>query len=796
MLDLSPGFGIALRKQVSQRLLKIDVDLDLTEVAAAGRIYADTTEGIANTVDGEYFFVAEDGATSLPLYLNVSEVATEVGVELPTKAALDEFMALPPFTSGPPGAVLVNNSGRSDIADPDWLERQNIGDQPAFDIDITDSANYQLAKNSSAGGFTATEVSDKLRLQPSATNNGFRVVGLPVQVDVGKTARIRFRLASAPTGIQWGVALAILQSAPTPGGSIFDLASDTPVVSARGDNGGLGLLNPASSVYPGRTVDAGGSGTAWSSGHDIELIYTALAEDSAKVTVLIDGASEFTRTFGNYPATGYIAPGAWLINSADAADLDLPIVYHPSPDIPKHIYLAASSPGGTGTDLAPFETIADATEDYRYDPSRGTLDLILKGGIVEQSLFEDMLAVDLPGLRELTIRSTTGTRARIDASISVTPTFTNIAGSEVWYFTTPPYNANLTYGNLICVTPGITQTFGFNDFLTLDRGFRFPTRLANTIAYNDASFVRGRLSVHLTGTYAGKTLVRLLDGGDPNDHDWRWSANDACIYLPAPVQDGWNARRLNIENIDLFGGFAYGLYADRWMLHLMSVGAYATVNGYPFEMNHCGGNLYGTIAEGFGLDAYHSNDSGTKPLVGADPDLWFWDTIGRGGAALYGPDIWSNHGLPRWFIRGGEGTAPGKSCIATAGGVDAQDVLLQGAFEAGFTLANTAANIAANGAERTASLRRAILRGNDTGALVNMVTGCTDASLILDIDDILFDSNATYSAHIRNDGTSCNAELQYDLNRMRFVGSTPSYGHDFRNELGTLTPLSTRAYVA
>lgn len=789
MLDLAPGFGIAFTKEASQRLLRVAVDLDLSALAAAGKLYATTADGIADTVDGEYFFLAEDGADSFPLYLNDSEVAVDQGIALVAKAALDAFMEAPPHVAGAPGGLLTNDTGSSDVADPTWIARADIGNQPVFSVDIATPANIQLQKTSTVGSFTATPTGGKLRFQPTAlgSTSGFRVAGTTVAVGVGDIVRVKLELVAAPEGVSWGLALAILPDPPTPGGSMVSLDADTPVVSARGDNGGLGLLNPAGDVYPDRTVDAGGSGTAWTSGQEIELVYSVLSEESARVTVLIDGSNEFTRTFGNYPATGYVAPGVYLVDVDDEADVDLPQVYHPSLDVPKIIHLAASSPDA-------FETLDDAIEDYRYDPSRGTLDLIFKGGTISQSIFEGTLPFDLPGLRELTIRSTTGTRARIDGSIAVSPTFTNIPGSEVWHFPTPPFDANATYGGLICVTPGITQTFGLNDSFTLDKGFRFPSRLGTTIAYNDVSFVRGRLSVHLTGTYAGKTLVRLWDGGDPNDHDWRWSSRNACIYLPASVQDGWNGRRLNIENIDMFGGFAYGLYADRWMLDLTSVGAYATVNGYPFELNHCGGNVYGPIVEGYGLDAYHTNDAGTKPLEGADPELWFWDAIARGGAALYAPDGFSNHGRPRWFIRGGEVIAPGKAGIATAGGIDARDILLQGAPEAGFTLANTTENIAANGPDRTASLRRAIVRGNTAGVLVNMASG-TDASLILDMDDILFDTNVQSSARIINAGTNCIAQINYDPNRLRFAGATPSFGADFQNSSGTFNALTTRAKV-
>lgn len=58
-----------------------------------GKLFASTSAGIAGTTNGQYFFVAVPGATSLPLYLNVSGTATDQSFALAGKSALDAAVA-------------------------------------------------------------------------------------------------------------------------------------------------------------------------------------------------------------------------------------------------------------------------------------------------------------------------------------------------------------------------------------------------------------------------------------------------------------------------------------------------------------------------------------------------------------------------------------------------------------------------------------------------------------------------------------------------------------------------------
>lgn len=89
MPDLAAGFGIVLRTQSALNLVRISTNLNVEELALAGRMFADTAAGIAGTTDGEYFFVVVDGAETVPLYLNDAGVAADQGVEYPTMVGLD-----------------------------------------------------------------------------------------------------------------------------------------------------------------------------------------------------------------------------------------------------------------------------------------------------------------------------------------------------------------------------------------------------------------------------------------------------------------------------------------------------------------------------------------------------------------------------------------------------------------------------------------------------------------------------------------------------------------------------------
>lgn len=88
MPELTPGTGIVLTKLSAQNLVRISSSLDISALLLANRLYPTTAAGIADTVNGEYFFVAVDGADSLPLYRNVSEVAVDQNLAFPSVAGL------------------------------------------------------------------------------------------------------------------------------------------------------------------------------------------------------------------------------------------------------------------------------------------------------------------------------------------------------------------------------------------------------------------------------------------------------------------------------------------------------------------------------------------------------------------------------------------------------------------------------------------------------------------------------------------------------------------------------------
>lgn len=96
MPQLAAGTGIALTKDSNQNLVRVGVD-NMEALAAAGRLYESTADGIADTVDGDFFFVFTVGGTELTLYKNVSEVATAQDLALLTaegaQATVDATMS-------------------------------------------------------------------------------------------------------------------------------------------------------------------------------------------------------------------------------------------------------------------------------------------------------------------------------------------------------------------------------------------------------------------------------------------------------------------------------------------------------------------------------------------------------------------------------------------------------------------------------------------------------------------------------------------------------------------------------
>ncbi|MGE0178995.1 MAG: hypothetical protein AB7O91_04140 [Sphingomonas sp.] len=223
MVDLAAGPGILLQKDSLQDLVRVSVHLDLEALAAAGRIYASTSAGIADTVDGEYFFVVT--AQGLQLYLNDSEVAVDQAITLPSADTLNAT------------TIAVGRASRYGIADPvkatlfgaaglelDFARGfHRYGLTPSSD-DFADVPGYNFLRATAGTAWTAAGA-----LVPFASGEP-RVTDAGLLVEPGRTNKLAYYNAN----VAEAVAATSVAGLTPDGGLTLTVIDDTAAIAAAG----------------------------------------------------------------------------------------------------------------------------------------------------------------------------------------------------------------------------------------------------------------------------------------------------------------------------------------------------------------------------------------------------------------------------------------------------------------------------------------------------------------------------------------------------------------------------------
>lgn len=754
-------FGLTLGTVTTVKTTKALLDGDLAHAAnSTAIVYADAT-------DANNDLYIKSGGSGSGSWTNTGAIHAIIdGLASPYVDDAEDARdaALAGLAGGNVGDFHVKSTD-ADGSGFAWVGRDAFGDQPEVDTDFGVSGQYQLLGtfSSPATRFTSAVVGGELEI--TAVQAATFPVGAAVisQLEVGKVYRVLGRIAVPGIAGNAGVYLGFSPTAPTLGGPTVIHPAGAKLITLR-TNGAVVLYDETTTA--GTTLLGASEYTT----EQVELILEATSTTAGNLTVLIDGVPQGTVAVTGLPSGGYFVAGIRLAGTGSKGVVTAATTYGRSPDVAKrvHIHPDVGAVGGTGTEGNPFQTLEEATASFERDTYRRELDVVLKGGVIRGSL-----RFDASRWRRIAIRAAMGQRPIIKASEQVTgAVWTQIGSSEVWRAPAPFYrDNNNTYGGLIDVTSGVSETFGRTGSYTV-AGQRLISRLPANTADTDPAFVRGSMARHFSGTYAGQMLARMWDGGDPNTRTFEFAAYDSAIsVVSSDPADAWNGCLVDLSGIETFYSFLYNVRLENVRFRLSNMHAGGAVIGYGFELNHSAGEAYASLAEGVGADGWHWSGNDAVPerqLISTLFDCW---TKGAANLPQGFGDGFSNHRSSEHGLRmhGCGAIACGKDGIASSGAADLFDFYAADCSDSGVKLY-------ADPDIANAELRMfgGVVKGNlrgvtcDTGSNPGIIRRLTARG-------VLADTNSANNFLSFASGLGSTAVL--DAIDCRTLGSAPSGGH-------------------
>lgn len=475
--------------------------LSATAAAVDGPFYADTTAGIAGTVDGEYFMVAGSDDTFAILYLNDTETAVEQ-VRFPSKSALDAVLAAAPYSGGDNGDVLV-----TDGTAPLYLNRADLSDQPALATNLTAEATYQFFNSFGATQrYTSTEEGDELEITATLANIYPIGVGIPTLIEVGKVyvARGRMMTASSSSGSgNSGVYFGYSPEEPEPGAAYEDHDSGSALITVRGNGTftvydyqtnnafgavvtgeiagttltvtavtrgvlGVGQTISGTGVTSGTTITALGTGTGGTGTYTVSASQAVASTAITGIAAVTPGGS--TNSFTTEEVMIIVEPLTATSARVDVYIDDIFAMQKTITGLPANCYAVAgvrvSAVGSASVSrisgLAVYSKSFDVTKRIHIHPDVGATGGTGTEGNPYQTIYEavascerdkarrkldlifkpglirDTLGLDAVRWRDIRIRGSAGGKTIINASQQLSGSiWTNIPGSEVWHTTQP-----------------------------------------------------------------------------------------------------------------------------------------------------------------------------------------------------------------------------------------------------------------------------------------------------------------------------------------------------------------------
>lgn len=731
-------------------------------------VYADTAAGLAATTTGDQFQVVV-GDEIIRYSHDAGPVATEIARYPSASSSLVAADAR--FSYIPQKATDVAGAGQVE-----WVPRSLLTDTPQIGLEMQTAGNRQMLISNFTNPtirISTSVVSSKLRVTSNlaavfttGAATGYTTLSGRTVSGGGKIVTLAGTLANAGFGPIFSAA------APTLGGTTAVMDADAEFVVLRANGALLVYGRDGTTVSSAVTVTPSVVSTPWSLGQVVTWVYKPTSATGGALSFYADGALLQTVTVAGLMADAYVMNGIrWA--GTDTVELSDMRLVESSSDTVKRIYLnPSSSATPNGTESNPFLTLADAVESASIDAYRRELDIVLKAGV-----YRGTLNFDADQWRKIRIRSAKGQGTIIRPSSALASggaAWTQIGASEVWYANHVwggVTNSLLGVGGVVEVTSGVTQAFGRTGLVTISGRALYTRRNVGT---SDASLARGDYTVHQSGTYAGKVLVRCYDGGDPNTKDWEQMAYRYGISCIGSANTAWNATDLILQDLTIEHPQTYGIWGRYINAVAENVAVKGTGESFGWEFDECNLRAYGCRAEGTYADGFHSAGGLSADANRRLPLHTYWDcdALGAFTSSLGGVgDGWSNHVDHIYNLYNCRAWSAGKDGLSAIGPFRATDFDARDNVGSGIVLAP--------GANKTLELSRVSggkMIGNNTGVNLNFGAG-NNTSASIDADRVHFENNVRSSVETFSSGTGCSGELNARNCTTRTTGAAPTEGH-------------------
>lgn len=690
-------------------------------------------------------------------------------------------------------ALLGQMIASTDVYGPGktWSSRDDLEGPPKFALDVSDNSKYQC--------YTGVQTSPTLRvskavvsgeLQLTTSFAGGQMIGMassltPVKNGLMYTGRARFITTIAGTPTSSGMFVGFLPSANSPsnGGAIISIPSASFVGLTYRCIGALASYQRDATTAGSVTYN--GSVASWLT-EEVSFVFEPTASDGSAgfLSWFVAGTLIDRRAVTGIPANPYLVWGSRTSGSGEVIAYSEISVYGKPLGVTRRIFLdastALSAASRTGSASAPFKTLDELNRALGVD-RRSDIEVALMPGD-----YRGAIAMDATLRKRVRILGTAAGKARILASKSIpagSGAFTQIGTSGFWTITNPGYlSNNSTYGGLIDVTSGVTQSFGRTGGYTVT-GRKLYNRLAVNVVYTDPLFIDGSYSVHTSGTYVGKVVVRCYGGADPNTRDWEFSQYASGIQVVNSTEAAFNTCDVRIANVETLYSFLYGLYVDRVEFLISGVDCRGVIMGFGYELNHSFGLVLGGVTEGIALDNVHAGASGTASTRKLVTTIIGHRALGSGNFPMGVGDNYSNHRPDEhyWNLIGCEGASAGKDSVSTAGGMKLQNYRGYDAVNGGVVL-SAYADILSEKLE----IYGGFFENNFIGLEINTSTTAGVTATIECFGRVVLKDNADSNVHLYNNATPRAPVKVYDHCAIVCEGTAPTNG-DLRIEAGVLS---------
>ena len=707
-------------------------------ITTPGSNYASGNIALTNAA-----FVASAGLAGASATLTVGGgVAFGRGFSIPS-ASGDGYLDLYLNTAGT--AVLQDTLPNLNLVDEHTVQIAAIEAQlneTPLAIDFTATSTY--AQICTAGQVSPTNWTEAPSgsdlLITAVTGPVVRVIGFltPDNDPRNKLYRVESTLEDLEAGLRSAIGLCINPSSAT----VIDAtnhvficwrASSGLVFAARQNGSTLAagvLFNGTTS----RLIQTYAAGEAV----EMKLLY---GDDPSTATLLCCRAGLIVATFEvtGLP-TGYMGAACTMVVATDTARINEYDVT-PKAQIERSWYVdAGASPGGTGSQAAPFQTLAEVSTALAENPG-GAVNILLKGDYE----YDGALVLLTKSYRKIRVAGSRGKKATIKASITRTSGWTNVGGAtpNVWYRThqfAGIVGTTATSSGVFDRTVGHEETFTHpytGQSYEFPRPYRYmtPGQTAAAVQANGAA-------CFMVNVADGRLYIRPYNDVDPNTLTLEVAEYANCInvqYL-ADADDAYC--EFEIENVVCRFAYSSNISVNRAHIYASDTESSLSVLAAGWSLNDADGELHNCEAYRNRGDGFAGTDPGADvgapvtssriAYIGLFDCTSMFQRLGDDQTGGAGGDGASLHSRQVLNVHGGEFSYNGKDGIV-CGNYNAYNVICRGNFDAQFACGSFSADYP----NARAQLFNPVIDGTDLGSVkrlgVYLVNGGGGDDCVIDV---------------------------------------------------------------